>query len=78
MNGAHDRLNGMQDSAVETLQRWERAGGHWQVLSRSPSSLSVALLRCDGGEEASRLVSQDAALAAYIGDRESSESEPLS
>lgn len=68
----------MQGSAVETLQRWEHAGGHWQALSRSPSGLSVAMLRCDGGEEACRLVSQDPALAAYIGDRESSASEPLS
>jgi len=58
---------------LETLQRWETAGGHWQVLSRSPAGLLVALLRCDGGEEAHRLTSADPALATYIGDRERSE-----
>lgn len=68
----------MQERAVETLQRWERSGGHWQVLSRSASGLSISLLRCDGGEEAHRIISPDPALAAYIGDRESSESESSS
>ncbi len=63
----------VQWSALETLRRWETAGGHWQVLSRSPSGLIVALLRCDAGEEAHRFTSPDPALAAYIGDREASE-----
>ncbi len=62
----------MDDQPLQTLQRWEGAGGHWQVLSRSPAGLVVALLRCDGGEEAHRLSSADRALADYIGDRESS------
>jgi len=63
----------VKESALENLQRWETAGGHWQVLSRSPSGLVVALLRCDGGEEAHRFTSPDPALAAYIGDRETNE-----
>ena len=63
----------VKESALENLQRWETAGGHWQVLSRSPSGLVVALLRCDGGEEAHRFTSPDPALAAYIGVRETSE-----
>jgi hypothetical protein len=63
----------VKESALENLQRWEAAGGHWQILSRSPSGLVVALLRCDGGEEAYRFTSPDPALAAYIGDRETSE-----
>lgn len=62
-----------QWSELETLRRWETAGGHWQVLSCSPSGLIVALLRCDAGEEAHRFTSADPALAAYIGDREASE-----
>ena len=66
-------FGGVKDSALETLQRWETAGGHWQVLSRSPTGLLVALLRCDGGEEAHRFTSADPDLATYIGDRESSE-----
>jgi hypothetical protein len=69
-----DILEGVKESALETLRRWETAGGHWQVLSsRSPAGLIVALLRCDGGEEAHRITSDDPALAAYIGDRETSE-----
>lgn len=63
----------VQWSGLETLRRWETAGGHWQVLSRGPSGLIVALLRCDAGEEAHRFASPDPDLAAYIGDREASE-----
>jgi hypothetical protein len=63
----------MDETPVETLRRWEEAGGHWQVVSRGPSGLAIALLRCDGGEEAHRVVSSDATLAAYIGQRDSSE-----
>jgi hypothetical protein len=63
----------VKEPSLETLRRWETAGGHWQVLSRSPSGLVVALLRCDGGEEAHRFTSPDPALAAYVGDRETSE-----
>ena len=47
----------VKESALETLRRWETAGGHWQVVSRSPSGLVVAMLRCDGGEEAHRFTS---------------------
>ena len=66
-------LEGVKDPALETLQRWATSGGHWEGLSRSPTGLLVALLRCDGGEEAHRFTSADPALAAYIGDRERSE-----
>jgi len=63
----------VKESALDTLRRWETAGGHWQVLSRTPSRLVVALLRCDGGEEAHRFTSTDPALVAHIGDRETSQ-----
>lgn len=66
-------LESMHESALETLRRWETAGGHWQVLSRGPSGLIVALLRCDAGEEAHRFTSPDPALAEYIGNRETDE-----
>ena len=62
----------VKEPAVETLRRWESAGGHWQVLSRNPAGLIVALLRCDGGEEMHRIASSDPALTVYIGDRETS------
>jgi hypothetical protein len=63
---------GLTEPTLETLRRWESAGGHWQVLSRRPDGLIVALTRCDGGEEMSRISSADPALIAYIGDRETS------
>ena len=63
----------VRESALETLQRWETAGGHWEVLSHSPAGLIVALLRCDGGEEVHRFTSSDPDLVTYIGDRETSE-----
>lgn len=62
--------------AVAQLQRWEDAGGAWRVISSSPHQLVVSLRRCDGGEEADRLTSNDAALWAYIGQRSSSEDGP--
>ena len=69
-----DRIpESLKEPALETLRRWETAGGHWKVLSRNPSGLVVALLRCDGGEETHRFTSPDPGLAAYIGDRETSE-----
>ncbi|KMO84683.1 hypothetical protein EV589_3537 [Mycobacterium sp. BK558] len=58
---------------VAELQRWEDAGAVWRVLSRSAESVTVALLRCDGGEEAARFTSADARLLAYLADRDSSE-----
>ena len=37
------------------LRRWEDAGGTWQLVARSATSVTVALCRCDGGEEVDRL-----------------------
>ena len=65
-------VEGVKEPVVETLRRWESAGGHWRVLSRNPAGLIVALVRCDGGEEMHRIASSDPALSAYIGDRETS------
>jgi hypothetical protein len=62
----------MDDPPLEALQRWEIAGGHWRVLSRGPTGLVVSLLRCDGGEEAHRLRTNDQRLAEYVGARDSS------
>ena len=39
------------------LRRWEDAGGTWQLVARSATSVTVALCRCDGGEEVDRLTS---------------------
>jgi hypothetical protein len=58
---------------VAELQRWQDAGAVWQVLSRHSDSVTVAMLRCDGGEEMERFTSDDPRLLTFIGDRQSSE-----
>ena len=55
------------------LRRWESSGALWRVLSRHDDTLEVGLFTCDGGEEMSRLVSDDPALRAYVGDRTTSD-----
>jgi hypothetical protein len=58
---------------VAELQRWQDAGAVWRVIARSAHSVTVALLRCDGGEEAGRFTSGDPQLLAFLADRDSSE-----
>ena len=59
------------DRAAE-LQRWQDSGAVWDVISRRAGGVTVALLRCDGGEEVDRFTSDDPRLLAFIGDRQSS------
>lgn len=47
--------SGPPGGLVEVLARWERSGGHWQVVHATEDWVSIALLTCDGGEEMSRL-----------------------
>ena len=63
-----------ESDVVATLRRWEGSGAVWQVVGRTASAVTVALLTCDGGQEVERLSSGDPALLAYVADRESSES----
>jgi hypothetical protein len=63
----------MDVDRVEELRRWQDAGAVWEVISRKGHSVTVALLRCDGGEEVDRFTSEDPALLRFIGDRQSSE-----
>ena len=58
---------------VEALRRWESSGATWRVLSRAGGSVTLSLCSCDGGEEMSRLESDEASLLDYVGDRETSE-----
>jgi hypothetical protein len=58
---------------VAELQRWQDSGAVWEVLARKSGSITVALLRCDGGEEMDRFTSDDPRLMAFIGERDSSE-----
>ena len=41
----------MSIDRVAELQRWEDAGAVWSVVSRKQDRVTIALLRCDGGEE---------------------------
>ncbi|MBN3513630.1 hypothetical protein [Mycolicibacterium nivoides] len=58
---------------VADLRRWEDSGAHWCVLTRTVHSLTIALLRCDGGEEVDRFTSTDPRLLDFVGARTSSE-----
>jgi hypothetical protein len=51
---------------VAELVRWEDAGAIWQVVARSTRGVTIALLRCDGGEEVDRFTSDDPALLAFV------------
>lgn len=61
------------EQLIEALLRWEDSGAAWRVLERQPDHVTVALLRCDGGEEVDRLTSGDPAWLTYLVDREESE-----
>jgi hypothetical protein len=63
----------MNVDRVAELQRWQDSGAVWEVLSRRGGSATVALLRCDGGEEVDRFTSDDPRLLEFIGDRHTSE-----
>lgn len=55
------------------LQRWQDSGAIWEVRARRADSVTVALLRCDGGEEVEVFTSDDPLLLEFIGERRSSE-----
>lgn len=61
------------DRPVTRLERWESFGATWQVLMRDGDRVTIALCRCDGGEEVERLTSDDPALLAYLDGRSTSE-----
>lgn len=61
------------DELVAALHRWEVSGAAWRVAARGPTRVTVALLRCDGGEEVDRVTSGDPAWLAHLADRDSSE-----
>ena len=56
-------------SALDDLRRWEEFGGVWEIAARRGDVRVLSLLRCDGGEEVSRLTSDDADLRAYVDER---------
>jgi hypothetical protein len=63
----------MDVNRVADLVRWEDSGAHWQVIARTSGSITIALLRCDGGEEVERFTSNDPGLLEFVGARTDSE-----
>ncbi|WP_370618768.1 hypothetical protein [Mumia sp. Pv 4-285] len=61
---------------IEMLERWEDAGGTWQVVARTSARATVALCRCDGGEEVERLSSEEPTVLAMLAQRSSNEDDP--
>jgi hypothetical protein len=59
----------MDVDRVAELQRWEDSGAAWEVVSQTATSVTIGLLRCDGGEEVERFTSDDPRLLAFIADR---------
>ena len=55
------------------LQRWAAAGAVWRVIDRRRDTVTVALYRCDGGEEMDRISSADPRLLRFLVGRTSSE-----
>jgi hypothetical protein len=51
---------------VAELTRWVDSGATWQVVARNRHGVTVALLRCDGGEEVDRFTSADPRLLAFV------------
>jgi hypothetical protein len=58
----------MPPDRVAELQRWEDSGAVWSVVSRRQDRVTIALLRCDGGEEVDRFTSEDPLLLEYVGE----------
>ncbi|OBI75869.1 hypothetical protein [Mycobacterium sp. E740] len=63
----------MPTDRVADLQRWQDSGAVWEVRARRGNSVTVALLRCDGGEEVDGFTSDDPRVLEFIGDRRSSQ-----
>jgi hypothetical protein len=58
---------------IRALDDWARSGAVWRVVARRPSGATVALLRCDAGEEVDRITSSDPTWLAYLDEHPSSE-----
>jgi len=63
----------MDIDRVAELQRWEDAGAVWRVVGHSADTVTVVLVRCDGGEEVGRFTSGDARLLTFVGGRQGSD-----
>jgi putative intracellular protease/amidase len=64
MGGSADR------DFVAELRRWEDSGADWQVVARTQRGVTIALMRCDGGEEADRFTTNDPRVLEFVRSRE--------
>ncbi|KQY10085.1 hypothetical protein ASD37_07040 [Mycobacterium sp. Root135] len=53
---------------VAEFIRWQDAGAIWDVVARTAQGVTIALLRCDGGEEVDRFTSDDERLLEFVRD----------
>ena len=58
---------------VAELIRWQDAGAIWDLVARTSQGVTIALLRCDGGEEVDRFTSSEPLVLGHVGNRETSE-----
>ena len=61
-----DDDTGVDRDYVAELTRWEDSGATWTVVARTRRGVTVALMRCDGGEEADRFTSSDPRLLRFV------------
>jgi hypothetical protein len=61
------------DELIQALLRWQQSGAVWRVLQHQPTLATVALLRCDAGEEVERLTSDDPVWLEYLHGRDGSD-----
>jgi hypothetical protein len=57
---------------VAELCRWEDSGAGWQIVARTKSRVTIALMRCDGGEEVDRFTSDDPKVLEFVTARQRS------
>lgn len=55
---------------LERILRWERQGGAWEVVGAAGDKVTVALLRCDGGEEVERLTTAEDDVRRFLARRD--------
>ena len=55
--GMHGESMTNRDYVAE-LVRWQDAGATWQVVAQTSHGVTIALMRCDGGEEVDRFSSE--------------------
>ena len=59
-------MHGGDRDYVAELIRWTDAGATWQVVAQTARGVTIALLRCDGGEEVDRFTSDDPRVLDFV------------